>query len=280
MKEIWVVIIKGIIAAVVPFLVIISYLFPRESKQQSKSYYAIILTTIVSVCLQFLGYIWGFLGDSIPIICVGGLIFTIAFMSVIILQPKFASEEIKNSRLPKSFLLTILLSNLLVPIMLASWVVKECDDKHRQLATSLINAMAEFKADTGLYPNNLEMLIPDYVTEIPAPTCFSVYRPFASKITNPNLLRTIEYPLMIKMIRIEKTDYYLVDCSIEEDGTLEEEYYLVVLTFDFKNKQRYSFSQGFWQTIPLLYGCGSYSSNQRYELALTPSFPSHISSLP
>ena len=285
MKEIYVQVAEVALVCAMPISVIIYHLVSiGRAKPFSKStYIAFVLATFVSIFLQFLIHVFGFITDDVTVMLVVfilGVISFVAFLLSASLVHKLPPDQDFSPANLKSFFTAILLINLIFPAILARIFINGCDNEHKEGAKPLINAIFEYKADNGHFPQDLSFLFPSYLAEIPDPVCLSIYHPFVSQLTSAKLLRSFDYSLMMKMIRLKKIDYSLLDCSVEEDGVYYEEYYLLVTTFDLRNEQRYNFSRDYWQTVPFSYGCGSYSSIQHHELTQNPSFLFLLSSSP
>jgi hypothetical protein len=245
-------IVRGIIAAVFALWVIAYYLLLITSRKylSSKSFFTLGTIVFVSVLIQTLSNI--FINNdylSIIFICGEGLISIVAFFVV------FASTPIifRNQQTAQQFSVVVviaLLFNLIIPIYLSDWIMNKCDSDHRELAVPIINAVNEYKVDNNEYPTDLNLLIPKYISDIPVPSCFLVYHPFISKLTQPDFLRSVDYELMMKLSKLQKIDYYVVNNEWDEDGVHYEEYYLYVLKFNLNKFQRYNILTKTWETIP------------------------------
>lgn len=156
----------------------------------------------------------------------------------------------KNQQLARKFgeiVVIALLSNLIIPLYLSNLIVEKCDSRHRELAMPIINAITEYKADNGIYPAELRLLVPKHISDIPVPSCFLVYHPIIWKLTQPDFLRSVDYDLMMKLGKLQKLNYYILNSDWEEDGIHYEEHYLYVLKFNLNEFQRYNLLTQMWE---------------------------------
>lgn len=110
------------------------------------------------------------------------------------------------------------------PVLGHTFIGGFCDRKTRQAGEPIILAVNEYVKVQGHYPETLDALIPDYLTEIPVGACFVTFHPAAHFEIEP--------------------------C---EAGPI-----LVTTTFDFSKDMRYFFKTGEWSSISFLDGACSF----------------------
>jgi len=242
-------ILGGMLATLFALLVIIYYLLLTTNRRylSTKAFYILGITVFISVVLKTLAYIFlNFDYLIAPLICGEGVISTIAFFVVFWSTPKIYKRQ-QSAYWFSAVVVIALLLNLFVPAYLSGWIERECDSRHQEQATPIIRALNEYKIENGVYPTSLHQLTPEYISEIPIPSCFSLYRPLVPKLTQTEFLRSVNYKLMMELIKLKKIDYYVVTSEWYEDGVHYEEYYLYVLMFDLNHTQRYNFLTKTWE---------------------------------
>ena len=139
---------------------------------------------------------------------------------------------------------------LFLPPYAAFSIESYCSDEHRILAKRIIDAVNQYKISENKLPDDIAMLIPTHLTEIPSPKCFSVYQPFVPALTETDFLRSMDYWVMMDLIKLKKLDYHLKKCEWVEDDVYSVDLYLLVPTIDLDGKDRYNFSSNSWERIP------------------------------
>jgi hypothetical protein len=153
------------------------------------------------------------------------------------------------------------LTALLFPSYVATSVKTYCSNEHRLAATKIIEAVNRYKVSEVKMPESIDLLVPAYLTKIPSPKCFAIYHPFVPVLTNTDFLRSMDYWVMMDLIKLKRLDYYLKKCEWIEDDVYSLDLFLIVPRMELDGKDRYDFSSNSWERIPYRFNeCLSYSN--------------------
>ena len=83
-----------------------------------------------------------------------------------------ANDDTRKFLIP---LKLILVFTQFLPLLGSSAFYRTCDSLYRRQAKGLISAIENYYQNNDKYPDNLEVLIPEYISEIPKPLCLQPY---------------------------------------------------------------------------------------------------------
>lgn len=199
-----------------------------ESRQKYGWMKGLIVILIVNIILISLIYLYVYKLYSpvllflIPSLAIG-LFLILPFGNVWV-------QSHKNDQKPDRYKrISLLSASLLVAAyvfspLISYGVVQTCDDLHRNSAGSLIMAISVFEDSRGTIPSEARLLIPEFITKTPIPTCLVPY----SWLGNSN--------------EITKAVYKIVEC---DDGS----HYLAVVSTSLGSIQAFNFSSSTWSKV-------------------------------
>ena len=152
---------------------------------------------------------------------------TLLFVSVFLIMARtdMPSSTARPKRSPNPYVA----GGLIVPcVLLGSYwstllAINRCDQRHRRDAERLVASIREYTADHPGFPESLSTLEPDYLSSVPAPTCFEVGAAVRA----------------ILAVRETNLGYVLSQCP-------GKGYVLAVEDMIGSGYQRYSFETGHW----------------------------------
>lgn len=134
---------------------------------------AVISIIIVAMGLATIFTFFGAFGPGAWIQC-GALPFSICAISYYAIRAKRVPRKSKNDQHPKRWLshfgAVICISVVSLSPILGSIVVGSVFQLiNHNRAQGLINAIDAYHADSGEYPDSIDLLMPDYITDVPEP---------------------------------------------------------------------------------------------------------------
>lgn len=199
-----------------------------ESRQKYGWMQGLVAVLFINIILISLIYLYGYKLYSpvllflIPSLA-GGLLLIFPFGNV---WAQGQKDDTKPSRYKRiSLLIASLLAAAYVFSPLISYgVVKACDDLHRNSAGPLIMAISAFENSRGNIPSDAGLLVPEFITETPIPTCL------------------IPYSWLRNGSEITKAVYHIVECD-------DDSHYLAVVSTSLGSIQTFNFSSSTWSKV-------------------------------
>jgi len=192
----------------------------------------IALSAAASVHLTY-GLGAGFFGGGFSCLTIpiaGSSLIVLILAGARFLRP---SKEDKSRR--RLYLMGVLLIPFLLfaPLLGELLIIGTCDALNRQTGNTIVRALDAYKQDHGAYPEDLDALVPTYISALPSARCFTPYQWFHGSDSTD--LAT-------------KAESSLHKCPREE-VTL-----LVIPSVEFDFIQRYNLTTGNWSRVSFLDG--------------------------